>query len=105
MVGESQRHASIAPHHPAETIREEILPALGITKAAFAQALGISRQTLHDLLTEKQGVSAPMAVRLEKVVGGSAEFWLNLQAAHDLWRARRDVDVSSLQRLSERVTA
>ena len=105
MVARSKRHPSIKPHHPAESLREHILPALGMTKAAFAEALGVSRQTLHDLLTEKQGVSAVMAVRLEAVVGGSAEFWLNLQAAHDLWHARRDVDVSGLVRLRENVPA
>ena len=105
MAAKTKRHPSIAPHHPAETLRVDIVPALGMTKAAFAEALGISRQTLHDLLTEKQGVSAAMAVRLEAVVGGSAEFWLNLQLAHDLWRARRDVDVSGLTRLQEKVPA
>ena len=99
MLQRSKRHPSIEPHHPAETISEDVLPGLGMSKLAFAKALGVSRQTLHDLLTQKQGVSAQMAVRLEAVIGGSAEMWLNLQAAHDLWHARRKVDTSKLKRL------
>lgn len=78
-----------------------MLPALQMTKTDFAKALGVSRQTLYDFLAERQGVSAEMAMRLEKVVGGSAEFWLRLQAAHDLWKVRKHVDVSKLKRLRE----
>ena len=105
MVTKSMRHASIQPHHPAETLREDVLPALGLSKVAFAEALGVSRQTLYDLLSEKQGVSAAMAVRLEAVVGGSAEMWMSVQAAHDLWLARRDIDTRAMKRLQERETA
>ena len=105
MIAKTKRHPSIEPHHPAETLRETILPALGISKVAFAAALGVSRQTVYDLFSEKQGVSAAMAVRLEAVVGGSAEMWLSLQAAHDLWHARHEVDTSAMKRLKERVPA
>ena len=105
MVTKSMRHASIQPHHPAEMLREDVLPALGLSKVAFAEALGVSRQTLYDLLSEKQGVSAAMAVRLEAVVGGSAEMWMSVQAAHDLWLARRDIDTRAMKRLQERETA
>jgi antitoxin HigA-1 len=94
----SKRHASIRPSHPAEIIVDAIA-TLGVSKTKFAAALGISRQTLYDLLDQKQGVSAAMAVRLSAVVGSSPEFWLNLQTAHDLWQASRDVDVSRLRKL------
>jgi addiction module HigA family antidote len=99
MVQKSKRHPSIEPHHPGEALREDHLPALGISKAAFARALGVSRQTVYDLLDERYSLTAEMAVRLEAVVGGSAEMWLNVQMAHDLWHARRNVDVSQLRRL------
>lgn len=103
MVTRTKRHPSIKPPHPAETLREDVLPALGVSKVALAEALGVSRQTLYDVLAEKQGVSAAMAIRLEAVVGGSAEMWMNLQASHDLWHARREVDVRALKRLREKV--
>lgn len=102
MVAKSKRHPSIVPHHPGETLRETVLPALGISKVAFAEALGISRQTLYDLLAERQGVTAEMAVRLEAVVGSSAELWLNVQLTRDLWLARHEVDTSGMKRLREK---
>lgn len=105
MASKSKRHPSIPMSHPAAQIREFGLPALGITKTAFAKALGVSRQTLYDLLDEKQGVTASMALRLEAVYGGSAEFWLRRQASYDLWKARREVDVSKLKRLHEKPDA
>ena len=84
----SLRHPSIRPSHPAEIILDT-LPALGLTKVEFSKALGISRNTLYNLLDQKQGVTAEMAVRLENVVGSSAEFWLGVQSSHDLWKVRK----------------
>ncbi len=96
----SKRHPDIRPTHPGEIVADAIVE-LGLTKIALAQALGISRQTLHDLLIEKHGVTASMAVRLEAVLGSSAEFWFNMQAAHELWNARKSVDTSGLKRVTE----
>ena len=62
---QSLRHHSIRPSHPAEIIADT-LPATGLNKVEFAKALGISRNTLYNLLDQKQGVTAEMAVRLEK---------------------------------------
>jgi addiction module HigA family antidote len=101
MTRESKRHVSHPVFHPAASIREISLPSLGMSKTDFAKALGISRQTLYDLLAERQSVTAEMAMRLEAVIGGSAEFWLSKQAAYDLWKARKEVDVSKLKRLRE----
>lgn len=78
----------LPPVHPGEILGEIILPALGRPKTEIAQLLGVSRQTLYDLLDGKQSVTAPMALRLGKLCGNGAEFWLNLQAAHDLRQAR-----------------
>jgi addiction module HigA family antidote len=86
--------------HPGELLREDIIPALGRSKTEIAGLLGISRQTLHDILTEKQPVTVAMAIRLGKLVGNGPVFWLNLQRAYDLERAEREVDVSNIPTLS-----
>lgn len=74
----------LAPMHPGELLREDILPATGLTKTEIARKLGVSRQTLHDLVAERQPVTVAMALRLGKLFGNSAEFWLNLQRNYDL---------------------
>ena len=79
-----ERHPSMEPAHPGEILREDILPALSVSKTAVADALGISRQTLYDILNEKQPVTAEMAVRFGKLFGNGARFWINLQRSHDL---------------------
>lgn len=94
------RHPSIVPAHPGEILREDILPAISMSKTAVAEALGISRQTLYDILNEKQPVSAGMAVRLGKLFGNGARFWINLQRNHDLAVAERSVDVSGIPTLA-----
>ena len=94
------RHLSIVPAHPGEILREDILPAISMSKTAVAQALGISRQTLYDILNEKQPVSAGMAVRLGKLFGNGARFWIDLQRNHDLAVAERSVDVSRIPTLA-----
>ena len=91
-----ERHPAIEPVHPGEILREDILPALSMSKTAVAGALGISRQTLYDILNEKQPVTAEMAVRFGKLFGNGARFWVNLQRSHDLTVAERTVDVSGI---------
>ena len=94
------RHASIPPLHPGELIREDLLPALGVSKTALARSLGISRQTLYDILNERQPVTAEMAVRFGKLFGNGARFWVNMQRAFDLAIAERNVDVSRIPTLT-----
>ena len=94
-----KRHTSIEPVHPGEVLREDAFPALGITKPALADALGVSRQTLHEIMSLKRGVSPEMAIRLEVVIGSTAETWLAMQAARDLWEARTRVSVKGLKKL------
>lgn len=93
------RHASIAPMHPGELLREDVLPALDMSKTAVAAALGISRQTLYDIIGECQPVTAEMAVRLGKLLGNGAQFWLTLQRNYDLALAQAHVDVSKVPTL------
>ena len=94
-----EKHPSIVPAHPGEILREDILPSLALSKTAVAEALGISRQTLYDILNEKQPVTAEMAVRFGKLFGNGARFWINLQRSHDLAVAERTVDVSEIPTL------
>jgi addiction module HigA family antidote len=79
-------------------LREDVLPELGIAKAAFARHLGISRNTLYKLLNEEQPVTLDIALRLGRALGNGARFWLALQMQHDLWTAEREsgVDVEPL---------
>ena len=81
----SLRSSNRRPTHPGAILREDVLPELGISQGVFANHLGVSRLTVSELLHEKRGVSAEMAVRLAKVIGGSAESWLHMQEVLDLW--------------------
>ena len=73
-----------------------------MSKTDVASALGVSRQTLYDILNERQPVTAEMAVRFGKLFGNGAKFWANLQRSHDLAVAERRVDVSGIPTLAVR---
>ncbi len=77
--------------HPGELLREEILPALARPKTEIAKLLGVSRQTLYDILDEKQPVTPMMALRLGKLCGNGPDLWLNLQKRYDLQRAEQQL--------------
>jgi addiction module HigA family antidote len=80
-VHSARRNPKRCPRHPGALLREDILPALDISKIALARALGISRQHLYDILNEKKPVSPEMAARLGKAFGDGAAVWLRMQAA------------------------
>ena len=82
-TGEMKRR----PTHPGEVLREDFLPDYGLTVVGLAEALGVSRQTVNELLRERRAVSTEMALRLSRLFGNSPELWLNLQRAVDLWDA------------------
>ena len=81
----------LPPMHPGELLREEILPALGRPKTEIARLLGVSRQTLYEILEEKQPVTPVMALRLGKLCGNGPNLWLNLQKRYDLQRAEQEL--------------
>jgi addiction module HigA family antidote len=81
----------IAPTHPGAILREDVLPALGKPKTEIAALLGVSRQTLYDILSEKQPVTPAMALRLGKLFGNGPDLWLNLQTEHDLRAAELEL--------------
>ncbi|MGB6231042.1 MAG: HigA family addiction module antitoxin [Litorimonas sp.] len=94
-----KRHHSIKPTHPGAILREDVLPALGITRQVFADALGTSRNTVQAILREERPVTAEMAVRLGKVCGNGPQLWMNLQSAYDLYKAEQLVPVDDLKTL------
>jgi addiction module HigA family antidote len=77
------------PPHPGEMVREECLAPLGLSVTEGARVLGVTRQTLNNLVNERSGISPEMAIRLEKAFGTSADLWVRLQTAYDLAQARR----------------
>ena len=81
----------LKPMHPGEHLREDILPALGRPKAEIARLLGVSRQTLYEVVTEKQPVTANLAVRLGKLCGDGPDVWLRMQQAYDRETAEREL--------------
>jgi addiction module HigA family antidote len=79
------------PTHPGATLREDVLPALRLTVKDAAAKLGVSRQTLHAILSEKAAVTPEMAARIGKLCGNGPSFWLRMQQARDLWRVEREM--------------
>lgn len=77
------------PPHPGEILKEDVLSGLGITVTEAARQLGITRAALSRILNGRAGISAEMAIRLAQWLGGSAESWLHMQAAYDLWHAEQ----------------
>jgi len=75
------------PTHPGAILREDVLPALGMSVSAAAAALGVSRQMLHRILAEKSPVTPEMAVRLGKFCGDGPGIWMRMQVNHDLAKA------------------
>ena len=73
-----------AAPHPGEFLREDVLPATALSKVDVARRLGISRAMLYAILDESAPVSPAMALRLARLLGGSAESWLNMQRDYDL---------------------
>lgn len=77
------------PPHPGLAVRHDCLEPLDLTVTQGAKVLGITRQTLNNLLNGKSGISPEMAVRLAKAFGSSAETWLGVQLDYDLAQVRR----------------
>ena len=94
----AKRSPKLCPSHPGALL-SEIIPATGKSKTEIAQMLGISRQHLYDIMSEKKPVSPEVAVRLGKLFGDGPGVWIRMQAAYDTWQAERKVDVSKIKTL------
>lgn len=81
----------IPPTHPGEMIKEDFMPDYELTTTSLAKALGVSRQTVNELLRERRSITPAMALRLSRLFGNSPEFWLNAQHARDLWESEKSI--------------
>jgi antitoxin HigA-1 len=88
------------PPHPGEIIREDCLAPLGLSITEAAKGLDVSRGHLSDLLNGHSGISAEMALRLEKAGWGTAESWMRNQLSYNLWQAKQRSDVSKVRKFS-----
>jgi addiction module HigA family antidote len=75
--------------YPGEILREDVLPALGLSVSEAARQLGVSRQTLHRILAGTQSITPDMALRIGRFCGNGPGIWLRMQQDHDLWKAER----------------
>ena len=76
-----------SPPHPGEVLRDDVLPRIGLSRAAVARHLGISPRTLGEILSERRPVTLDLAQRFGAAFGSGAHYWLGLQIQHDLWIA------------------
>lgn len=73
------------PTHPGEMLREEFMPDFKLSVATLAKRLGVSRQSINELVHERRGLSSDMALRLARLFGTTPQYWMNLQRGIDLW--------------------
>ena len=78
-----------SPIHPGEILREDVLPALGLSVSEAARRLGISRQQLHRVLARTHPITTEMALRIGKFAGNGPGLWLRMQQSYDLWYAEQ----------------
>lgn len=90
------------PVHPGEILREDYLQPLDMSANALAIALRVPAPRINDIVREKRGVTADTAMRLARYFGGSAQFWLNLQAAYDLRKAQIESEAEINRQVSPR---
>jgi len=92
---------ALPPTHPGEILREDVLPALGLSIMDAVAKLGVTRQTLRRIIARRnpRPVTPEVAVRLGKSCGNGPRLWLNLQSAYDLWHAERHVDTRKVPTL------
>ena len=92
----------IRPTHPGEMLKEDFMPDFDLSTAALAKSLGVSRQTINDILRERRAITPAMALRLSRLFGNSPEFWLNAQHSFDLWASKQalEKELSRIQPLN-----
>ena len=88
------------PPHPGLSIRHDCIEPAELSVTEAADILGVTRQTLSNLINAKSGVSAEMAIRLSKAFGSTPEAWLRMQMAYDLWQAKRRVGKIKIKKVA-----
>ncbi len=102
----SLRNPNRRPTHPGAILLEDVLPGIALPQSRFAELLGVSRLTVSQLLHGHRALSPDMAMRLEKLLGTSAESWLRMQEAVDLWEARQQPErFATIKRLTAAAAA
>ena len=91
------------PMHPGEVIKELYVKESGMSLRAIAEALGVSAPTFSRLVSGKSSLSVGMAFRLERVLGGSAESWLQMQTNYDLWQTKQSNLYQEIKKLKKRM--
>lgn len=87
------------PTHPGEMLLEEFLKPLNMTQSELAEKLGVSYPRVNELINKKKGVTPDTALRLEKLFGMDAQFWLNLQLAWDIYRVTHSSTAKEIQKI------
>jgi addiction module HigA family antidote len=80
------------PTHPGEMLCEDFMPDYGLTVSGLADAVGVSRQSINELLRGRRAITPAMALRFGRLFGNSSEFWMNAQRAVDLWDAAQALE-------------
>jgi addiction module HigA family antidote len=93
------------PPHPGEILKELYLIPLGLTVGTLALHLGVTRNTVSQLLNGHRGISPEMALRLAKLFDTTPEYWLNLNQKRELYEARQKINVDHIQPLSSGLSA
>lgn len=88
-----------APTHPGEMLLEEFLKPLGITQTELAKRIGVSYPRVNELIHGKRGITPDTALRLERLLGMEAQFWMNLQVAWDLYQAQQRVSAEAIRKI------
>jgi len=83
------RRPNRKPTHPGEVLREDVLPAMQKSVTCFAKSTGMSRQSIHAILSGRRAISPEAALRIGAVVGNGARVWLAMQMEFDLWQAEQ----------------
>jgi len=88
-----------APTHPGEMLLEEFLKPLGMTQTALAKRIGVSYPRVNELIHGKRGITPDTALRLERLLGMEAQFWMNLQVAWDLYQAQHQPAAKGIRKI------
>jgi len=91
--------SNMPPVHPGAILREDILKEMKLSITKTAENLQVSRKQLSEVVNEGAAISAEMAVRLEDAFGVSAEFWLDMQKAYDIWKVKHSGRVHGIRRI------
>lgn len=97
-IDEPAGRPGFRPLHPGAVLKHD-LTALGISQENFAGHINVSRQTVSAILAGRSKLSAELAAKISRSIGGSTLFWLNLQTAHDAWAADRAPEVRMIRRV------